>query len=425
MSPTTPDLTVKTLKCTACGAPVYYNAQQDGFSCTYCGNVLPYESDDGVEEISFYLEHVPIKIENGRYHLTNLGEARDMAHGKKWQADRNWQHIVKQKYLHHEKRQSYSTRELLIHQCLNCGAQVEAFTTQTIWHCKYCDNKFIKEEVLNSSATSIYEVVDNGDEALPHFAIPFSISREQAKRSILQFASLRPKAFKEQNLEKRIDELWAFYVPYRICDSSIVVEVENDQGTALLFQDYVNWVTPITQDHNQHMLTDIGPWDLSKITPFAVKFAEGDIEFDTGFETDSSAALFTRDNTLRPEINAEIKRRYPSKNYRINWIREEVRAVKSAMLPIYFLDKMSKGIKVYFMVNGQTGAVCAWGRGQMEGKETLFSPGNLDMEKVGETTLKSGLQPVVEEAIGIYKPVSDKEAFNKKGIFKRLFGNKG
>lgn len=132
---------------------------------------------------------------------------------------------------------------------------------------------------------------DNGDKLLHHFAIPFSVSRE----------------------------------------------VETEKGTALLLQDCINLVTPITNDHNQHMLNVIGPWDLSAIAPFSAKFAEGDIEFDETYKADSSPALFIRENTLKPEIVAAIKKLYPSKNYRINWIREELRTVKTVMLPIYFL----------------------------------------------------------------------------------------
>ena len=189
----------------------------------------------------------------------------------------------------------------------------------------------------------------------------------------------------------------------------------------MLLQDYINLVTPITHDHNQHMLNDIGPWDLSAIAPFSAKFAEGDIMFDESYKADSSPALFIRENTLKPEIVTTIKKLYPSKNYRINWIREELRTVKTAMLPVYFLDKMSNGIKVYFMVNGQTGAVCALGRGQMEGRETLFAPGNVDINSFRETTLKSGWQPVIEQKSQIYKRVSADEAFRKKGLLKRLF----
>ena len=227
-------LKFKAMKCATCAAPVYYDTSKNGFFCLYCRNLMPYEGDDGVEETSFHLDHIPVTVENECYRLKHLGDSRDMSHGKGWKADKNWQYIAKQKFLDHQKRQNYSTRELLIHSCPMCGAQVEAFASQNIWHCDYCRNKFIKDEILQSKDYKSYEVIDNGDKLLPHFAIPFSVSREEAKRIILRFAALRPNAFKEQNLEKRVDELWQFYVPFRISDSSFLVEVETEKGTALL-----------------------------------------------------------------------------------------------------------------------------------------------------------------------------------------------
>lgn len=59
-------LKFKAMKCTTCAAPVYYDAAQNGFSCLYCGNVMPYEGDDGVEETSFHLDHLPVTVEHER-----------------------------------------------------------------------------------------------------------------------------------------------------------------------------------------------------------------------------------------------------------------------------------------------------------------------------------------------------------------------
>lgn len=64
---------------------------------------MPYEGDDGVEETSFHLDHIPVTIENECYRLKHLGDSRDMSHGKGWKADKNWQYIAKQKFLDHQK----------------------------------------------------------------------------------------------------------------------------------------------------------------------------------------------------------------------------------------------------------------------------------------------------------------------------------
>ncbi len=59
-------LKFKAMKCIKCEAPVYYNAAQNGFSCLYRKNVMPYKGDDGVEETSFHLEHIPVTVEHER-----------------------------------------------------------------------------------------------------------------------------------------------------------------------------------------------------------------------------------------------------------------------------------------------------------------------------------------------------------------------
>lgn len=94
-------LKFKAMKCATCAAPVYYDTSKNGFFCLYCRNLMPYEGDDGVEETSFHLDHIPVTIENECYRLKHLGDSRDMSHGKGWKADKNWQYIAKQKFLDH------------------------------------------------------------------------------------------------------------------------------------------------------------------------------------------------------------------------------------------------------------------------------------------------------------------------------------
>ncbi|WP_373798418.1 hypothetical protein [Bacteroides heparinolyticus] len=53
-------LKFKAMKCITCEAPVYYNAAQNGFSCLYRKNVMPYKGDDGVEETS---DRIPVTVE--------------------------------------------------------------------------------------------------------------------------------------------------------------------------------------------------------------------------------------------------------------------------------------------------------------------------------------------------------------------------
>ena len=97
-----------------------------------------------------------------------------------------------------------------------------------------------------------------------------------------------------------------------------------------------------------------------------MKFAEGDVFFDDTYPYDSVPMLFAQENILRPMVLDKFSKLYPSERKRVNWLRREIRTRKTVMLPVYFLDKPKNGSNVYFMVNGQTGAVAAIGRGEMK-----------------------------------------------------------
>lgn len=418
------------MQCPSCGAPLHYDASIDGFACRSCGGSVPYKGDDGVEETSFSLLHIPLKQEGKLLDLSGLGEQLNMARSG-WNLTSNDKYSVYQKYLGHRTRVEYGTRKMFSHRCPMCGGDVQAFETQTVWSCGYCGNQFVKEEVLAAGGVEIFDVVDNGDPNLPHFAIPFEISRELAKRSILDFAAQRPRAFAEQDLDHRVDDLLGFYLPYQIADVSLLLGVSSEKGDAVLFQDRVNWAVPLTLEHSIYMMNDVGPWDLSRIAPFARKFVEGDVLFDKTIPPEHLQADFIMENLLRVEVLPKLRELYPGETHSVKWLRREVRSRRTVMLPLYFLDRGENGPKVWFMVNGQTGAVCAMGRGELPGHKTLFSPGKLP-DRLKEPEMVSPYYPVVERDPGFYEQVEPQEAFvpfhykvptkkKKRGFFAKLF----
>ena len=401
----------KVIQCPTCGAPMSYDTSKNAFYCPSCNNTVPYSGDDGVEETSFAMHHVPVDMIDGMYRLNKLSEPSDMAFGE-WKIPAGLDFQVKQKYINHRKHVQYSTRKMFSHICPECGGDVQAFETQNIWNCSYCGNKFIKEELIESGKYETYDVVDTGDDRTPHFAIPFAVSREEAKMIILRFADLRPRAFADQNLNERVNDLWTYYIPAQINDATLVMQVESELGKVHFLQDIVNWVTPLSNAHSYFLFHDIGPWDLSKIEPFSMKFAEGDVFFDDTYPYDSVPMLFAQENILRPMVLDKFSKLYPSERKRVNWLRREIRTRKTVMLPVYFLDKPKNGSNVYFMVNGQTGAVAAIGRGEMKGRKTLFASGQ-DASTMGETTIQTDFLPVIQNSENIYKVVSKEEAFEK------------
>ena len=268
----------------------------------------------------------------------------------------------------------------------------------------------MKEQVLASGNYEVMEVVDAGDDRTPHFAMPFEITREEAQRRILDFAALRPKAFAQINLEDRIKNLWAVYIPTDLCDINLLFDAITENGRVTLYQDRVNWPVSMSNEHSYYLFNDIGPWDLSKIIPFSPKLTEGDFICDTHLGVGIPHERAYMSYVLRPELIEEIKKMYPSEDRSIPWTRIEVRNRKMIMMPVYFLEREETGPKIRFMVNGQTGAVSVLGCGQMPGHKTLFTPGR-EISPTSEKFMKSELIPVLPVEKDIYRMVSKEEGF--------------
>ena len=401
----------KVIQCGTCGSPLYYDAREDGFVCSSCGNTYPYKGDDGVEETSFSLMHIPLKREGDKLLLTGISKIHNLDDPSMLKLSSNEKWYSNQMYLERRKRVVFSKRKMFWHICPTCGGDVQAYESQNIWTCDYCGNRFAKEELLASGNYEVMEIVDTGNDRTPHFAIPFEISRDEAQRRILDFASTRPKAFAGIDLEQRVKNLWSVYIPVDLCDVGIVFKAVTENGSVLLFENRVNWTVSMSNEHSFYLSNDIGPWDLSKIVPFSQKLAEGDLLFDTYLGVGIPAETSRMSYVLRPELVEEVKRKYPSEDQSILWTKIDVRNRKMVMMPVYFLEREETGPKIRFMVNGQTGAVSVLGCGQMPGHKTLFTPGK-EIGSASEKYMKSEPVPVLEESEGVYRCVSDEEGFH-------------
>ena len=401
----------KVMQCRSCASPLHYDASVDGFVCSTCGSTYPYEGDDGVEETSFQIMHVPLKTSGDLIDLSGLEKIMfmDDPYLLKQSANDKW--YSNQSYLERRKRVNYQTRKMFMHTCPMCGGDVQAFENQNVWNCDFCGNRFAKEEIMATGDYEVCEVVDTGEDNTPHYCIPFEISREEAQERILSFASLRPKAFAGIDLEKRVQNLWTVYVPADLCDISLLIEIMTENGSVQLFQDRVNGTPSLSDDHSFHLFADLAPWDLSKIVPFSKKLAEGDLQLDkymgVGIPNERSKMSYI----LRPELMEDVKKMIPSEDRTLRWTRIEVRNRKMVMMPVYFLEREETGPKIRFMVNGQTGAVSVLGCGQMPGHKTLFTAGK-DISPASERFMTSELIPVVPEGDnGMYRKTTLEDAF--------------
>ena len=433
----------KVIQCPTCASPLHYDTGSDGFVCSFCGNFYPYTGNDGVEETGFSLMHIPLKQNGDVFDLTGLEKLMTLDDPILLKQSANDKWYSNQTYLERRERVNFQKRKMFWHICPMCGGDVQAYETQNVWACTYCGNRFVKEEILAAGNYEVMEVVDAGDDRTPHFAMPFEITREDAQRKILEFASLRPKAFAGIDLAERVKNLWTVYIPTDLCDISLLFDAITENGRVTLFQDRVNWPVSMSNEHSYYLFNDIGPWDLSKIIPFSPKLTEGDFICDTHLGVGIPHERAYMSYVLRPELIEDVKKMYPSEDRSIPWTRIEVRNRKMIMMPVYFLEREETGPKIRFMVNGQTGAVSVLGCGQLHGHKTLFAPGR-EIGSASEKFMKSELIPVISVGNDIYKRVSKEEAFQQsarkikfadakrrnkkkrkkavKGFFAKLFG---
>ena len=420
------------LKCANCGAPVFYDATADAFRCSFCGTTAAFDGDDGVEEQELVLEHHAVPFRDGCFDLSAMEKPKEYRPIYKSVKLETWQIRENESYIGWRKPGSIEPREKIEFLCDSCGGIVAGYGSQNIWVCPYCGNKYGKEELMR---TGFYtpnwgfkgygfdedgrpKVFTDADRPLPHFAAPFVISRAEAERAVLRLVGEHPKAFAEVDMEEHVKNLRAVYYHYYLCDSTILIGAETENGRALFLRDTLNWEVPGSGNHSEELLQDLGPWDFAALKPFAPAFCEGDIWFDRPWGNDDSPLYSRQYAVIRGDIAAHVKSLYGADEAKAEWIRVWDRAKTRVYLPGFYLGKAEKGPKFCFAVNGQTGTVTCYGRGKSRGKHALFCEGDLSaVKRSAETTIISDFYPVVETAEGsdLYRVTDAETAFRKKG----------
>ena len=425
------------LKCQNCGAPVYYDATMDAFHCSFCGASSAFDGFDGVEEQELVLKHHAVPIQNGCFDLSAMKDKREYHPVSKKIQLETWVIKENESYLGWRKPGTIEPREKVEFICDHCGGIVSGYGSQNIWVCDYCGNKYGKEELMK---TGFYtpnwgfkgcgfdengrpKTITDADRPLPHFAADFRISRNDAERAVMRLVKEHPKAFAEVDMEQHIKNLRAVYFHYYLCDTTILASVETENGRALFLRDTINWEIPGSGNHCEELLQDLGPWDFAALKPFAPAFCEGDIWFDRPWGNDDSPIMYRQYATINMDAAAEGKKAYNTRDARTEWIRTWDRSKVRIYLPAYYLGKAEKGPRFCFAVNGQTGTVSCYGRGQSKGKHSLVCEGDLGaVERSAETSIISDFYPVIESPAGSdhYMITDPQKAFHKKGFLEKM-----
>lgn len=302
------------LKCPSCGSPLMFDPNTQKFSCEVCGSAF---SKEEVEDKTLVLN----------------------------QEDEVFDEVVKE----------YS--------CPSCGAEIMTDETTTTEFCAYCGNPVILKGRVNG-------------EIKPNLIIPFSISKEEAKKLIfkhLKRYGFVPNSFHE---EANLDKIQGIYYPFWESD------IDTDSSLTAECTKTTTWTSgdkryTKTSYYNVYRKGDIHFEDISVIAlksadkklvegvlPFPIK---DHIKFDMAYLTGFYAKKF---DLTYDEVRAEVKHKLNEYSERVlqNTIsgygsvkvkshNNHVKNIRKdyTFLPVWILN-YKYGEKNYtFAINGVTG----------------------------------------------------------------------
>ena len=394
---------VQAIRCKRCGAPSYADQAREGFFCPFCRDFLPWAITPAHFTPDIQFRHRSVPIIEGLLKLTHVGlpevAPKDLQLASEL-AERTRNTAEKLSKLDSTAHKAWNARELLEVRCKYCGASMVGSSTQNVFECEHCKNRVMDAEAF---ASGVYrKEVFGYDNNMFNKAIPFAISKRQAKELILRLAARFPEDFRGQLLEDRIDaDLQALYLPYRLEDVSLKATVETEKGKLTCYHERINWAIPRLALFDIHLMNALHPWDFAKTTKFAPAYLEGDVQvFSPTNNEDTSLAM---QRMLFREVPPMIAGTFGPQNVSLLTWDYNFRRHKNAYLnlPIWFLDKRptdgEMDLQMRVAVNGQTGKTAALflQSGQKDIIRTCNEPSVIEMSE--ECTLFS--PPVLIEYV--------------------------
>lgn len=309
--------TTATFKCPDCGGYLEFDPQGQQFLCPYCG-------------ASF-----------------NDEEIRQQSKAKEMQF----------------AGQSASLRS---YHCQSCGAQIVTDDTTAAARCYYCHSPVVMTDRLT-------------DEFRPDGVIPFQMDRKAAEEKFRKFVKSKRFIDTEFFAPQQMEDFSGVYYPYWFADVDGEVSFDG-QGTKINVMNSHQKTVTITRYYEvkrdgkvnlrnlvrkalnkaDAKLSDgIHPYDLSEEKPFAMGYLSGFLAEKRDVEA----------GTVKPDLLAEAERyaqqlisekdKYDTLKGRTDF-KPTRTSLRYMLLPAWVLTYKGKGNgkPYYYMMNGQTGAVC-------------------------------------------------------------------
>jgi DNA-directed RNA polymerase subunit RPC12/RpoP len=355
------------IKCINCGGAMYADQKTASYQCPYCGSSVPWTEDNYYRGLPMTFRHKPVEVIDGLIKLGHVEITKPLPITFSGLLSKEYRLLgIEDKLSRWDTTttQAFAGAFTLQFTCPSCGATISGLSTQNFFTCKACGNKIGVAESLKPGSYKKEYFMGVGAESVPHRAITFSITLEEAQSSARELVHAHPEYFGNQNMEQRIAQtMTAVYIPFSLSDLSLKVNVKSDRGDFTTYQEIVDWACPETTLYDVRLLDYLDPWDFGEVTPFDPAFAEG--LFRVAAIANNCSRVDVLDYLLAERVPQDLQKAFNLSKLEIVNCARDFRQHKSSslLLPIYYVDKQpqdgTKDKQVRLAVNGQTGKAAA------------------------------------------------------------------
>lgn len=288
----------------------------------------------------------------------------------------------------------YATVPQISFTCSSCGGEVKGQEIQNMFSCEYCGNKIAKADILKLGAYNRKYVMGVGAKNIPYDAIPFSVTKENAAKYILNLIESDTRLSNIAALKAHVlKSIQANYAPFTANDLTALGMVKHLFAEKYYYQERINWACPETTVYDVYLLERMEPWDFSFIAPFDPAFMDGNTRVAS--VTNNVSRCDVIDALLFRRMEEDIEA-VSGKKAELVLCGSDLRKHNiSVLLPIYWVDMREYGdISVIGAVNGQTGKACVQILGRNNRKDALImgDPMELNEFSADSTMINNPIQ---------------------------------
>lgn len=246
---------------------------------------------------------------------------------------------VKEKIIKISKKKAEKEFGLEISSCSGCGATVVFEENEALSNCEFCGRSLVRKRYVSHSQ-------------MPHYVVPFGITKEEATEKLLQWCEHNRKKKEAKHLREKISLLRGYYLPYEMVNGPVKCLVNKNSETAKFEAfGYLNGEFINCSNQLDNLVLDaMEPFDLDNLQEFDFAYVAGHRVKVSDIDRQEVLAR------LQDEAEANYRTRMEQLwGTRSIDMETEVEAIVDfpVLLPVYYI--VDGDVKA--AVNGQTGKI--------------------------------------------------------------------